>query len=347
VAVVSALPIQATLPDLTTPKATLSRRSILSLYWLIPACLIVVAVDSTIGAPMKRYLPTSPEHWLLFTIFFGTPHIVASSLMLFGITEYRRHYARRILTWSVGIIGTLAVLDLVVNYEVIYAAIAGWTVKHVLGQQFGIGNSLARCRGRLFDAWQWCGFAAGTLSFLVLYRGAHWSHHWIVVARRGVVVLCFVVVCGAFVLSRQIPGTEGRVWLASNTALVLVSALMLLTGYPFFTVLIPRIIHDTTAFKVYEVHERNRARRVRRRTWSRVGFGGGAAVGIAFLLEQVLDRPMVALGGWAGHHMGVALQLAQPASLYIAGFLGLLHYCSEASTWRSGSPYRRHFAMTD
>jgi hypothetical protein len=341
VAVVSAVSVEIDLPDRVDSAATLSRRSVLSLYWLIPSCLAVVGVDTAIGSPLKRFLPTSPEHWLLFTLFFGTPHIVASSLMLFGIAEYRHHYARRLLLWSAAIISTLAVLDFVVSYDVIYALIAGWTVKHVLGQQFGIGNSVARCRGRIFEAWEVCGFAAGTLAFLVLYRGAHWPHRWVTLGRQGVVVLCLLVFGGGLVLLCRTQTRVGRIWIGSNTALVLVSALMLLIGYPFFTVLIPRIIHDTTAFKVYAVHESNRARHLGKNSWRKVAMGGGAACGIAYLLEQALDRPLVSLTSWVGLHV------MHPASLYVAGFLGLLHYCSEASTWRSGSPYRRHFALTD
>ncbi len=340
-AVVSAPSVQIKAPSLTASKASLSRRSVLSLYWLIPICLMVVAVDLVIGSPLKRNLPTSPEHWLLFTLFFGTPHIAASSIMLVGIAEYRRQYARRLLQWSGVIIATLAVLNAVVSYEVIYALIAGWTVKHVLGQQFGIGNSVARCRGPAFHVWQVCGFTAGTLAFLILYRGAHWNHRWVTMGRLGVVVLGACVAATALLLTSRVSSREGRVWVVLNTALVLVSALMILIGYPFFTVLIPRIIHDTTAFKVYALHERNRAVAEGRGVIRALIIGGGAACGLAFLLERVLDRPFVSIGGWFG------LNLSQPASLYIAGFLGLLHYCSEASTWRSGSPYRRHFAMTD
>ncbi len=299
----------------------------------------MVLVDSALGGPLKRALPTSPEHWLLFTVFFGTPHIVASSLLLFGIAEYRRYFATKILTWSAIILASLVLLDAVVSYEVMYALISGWTVKHVLGQQFGIGNSVARCQGRWFTCWQACSFAGGTLAFLVLYRGGHWSHAWYKTGKFGVVVLGLVVLgIGAKLAHEAAPG-DARRWVWSNTALVVVSVLMLLVGYPFFTVLIPRLIHDTTAFMVYGTHERNRALARGRNTLRQLVIGGGAACAIAVLLEQVLDRPMISMANAFG------AELSQPASLYVAGFISLLHYCSEAETWRSGSPYRAHFAM--
>jgi hypothetical protein len=318
----------------------LSRRSILSLYWLVPVVVAIVLGDVAAGSPLQRWLPRSPESWVFFTLFFGTPHIVASSLMLFGIADYRRHYRKQILRWSAAIAIALALLNELVSYDVLYALIAAWTVKHVLGQQFGIGNSVARCSGSMHKAWQWLGLGTGTVAFVTLHRGHHWRPE--LVSRAHVVVWCGVamIVCVGAWLTVRCSTRDGRVWVAANSAMVCVSVVMLLCGYPFFTVLIPRIIHDATAFKVYSVHERNRARsRGRSSGWMLV-CGMGATLLVSALLERILDRPLSQLMALVGVHT------TTPVALYVAGFLGLVHYCSEAVTWRTDSPYRRHFAMT-
>ncbi len=320
--------------------AVLSRRSVLSLYWLIPAVIAIVAIDGAMGSPLQQWLPRSPESWVLFTLFFGTPHIVASSLMLFGIADYRRHFRKQILWWSAGIGAALAVLNAVVSYDVLYALIAAWTVKHVLGQQFGIGNSVARCKGWAFKTWLCAGLATGTLAFVTMHSGSRWDRASLSYAHRAIVVGVAIVVLLGAALAMRCASREGRMWIAANSAVVCVSVLMLLLGYPFFTVLIPRIIHDSTAFMVYSVHERNRATAAGRKPLGLVAVGAAATLLVSLLLERVLNGPVASLLSQVG------VVVTMPTALYIAGFLGLLHYCSEAVTWRSGSPYRAHFSMT-
>lgn len=53
---------------------------------------------------LKEHLPTKPSHFLLFQILFGTPHILASTLVLVGSMAYIKRYQRQLILMTVGII---------------------------------------------------------------------------------------------------------------------------------------------------------------------------------------------------------------------------------------------------
>jgi hypothetical protein len=331
---------EATSPVRLKPVKTLSRRSVLSLYVLIPISLLITGVDQVTGANLKNWLPTSPENWLLFTLFFGTPHIVASNLMLVGIAEYRRLYWRKILKWSALILVALTVLNFVVSYDVVYTLVAGWTVKHVLGQQFGIGNSVAKRSGWPYKMWEVLSLSAGTAAYAVMHLGSGWSTRSVSYVHVGIGVMMAVVLGLGTWMTIRCETNTGRVWMVANTALVLVSVGTLLLGYPFFTVLIPRIIHDSTAFMVYGVHERNRGGSIGHQPLRLPLIGFGLTIAVSLLISRLLDAPVTSIGNSLG------VSLVAPMSLYVAGFLALIHYCSEAVTWKSGAPHRAHFAMS-
>jgi hypothetical protein len=66
---------------------------------------------------------------------------------------------------------------------------------------------------------------------------------------------------------------------------------------------------------------------------------------IAVLLTYLIDRfadPVAQLV--VTPVLGYNLPYA--ASFLIVGYLGMLHYYTEAFTWRQGSPYRQHVALS-
>ena len=64
-------------------KLAVSFRLLLGLYAIIPACLLLQLIDAGfLQGYLKQYLPSSPHHFILFQIVFGTPHIVASAIVM-------------------------------------------------------------------------------------------------------------------------------------------------------------------------------------------------------------------------------------------------------------------------
>src|SRR5665647_117584 len=85
------------LPD--ERKLTVSFRLLLGLYAIIPLCLFLQMADGWFwNGFLREHLPTKPTHFLLFQILFGTPHILASSILLASNTEYLKFYQRNIIS---------------------------------------------------------------------------------------------------------------------------------------------------------------------------------------------------------------------------------------------------------
>jgi len=130
-------------------QLTVSFRLLLGLYAIIPLCLLLQLFDGWFWQGfLQQSLPSSPKQFLLFQIIFGTPHIVASSILLAGNTEYLKFYKLKIILMTVAIITVFGVGSLFIPYKAFYVTVAAWTVYHVLKQQLGVGRSLYRLPDR-------------------------------------------------------------------------------------------------------------------------------------------------------------------------------------------------------
>jgi uncharacterized membrane protein len=122
------------------------------------------------------------------------------------------------------------------------------------------------------------------------------------------------------------------------------SVIMFLAGYPLFAILIPRFLHDLTAFTFYVSHDRNRAIAGKRNVLYRPFPRGKIwwlltlpfiAVGLSAALERGADE---VVNGILDAALGVRID--RPVSLGVVGFLALLHYAFESFTWKRSSPYQ-------
>ena len=92
------------------PRLALSFRGLLSIYAVIPLCLVAVLLDSGLfhGA-LRRALPDSPEDLRLLSVFIVLPHIVASALS-FAEQEYLGFYKQRLFLAVPVVLGAVYVL---------------------------------------------------------------------------------------------------------------------------------------------------------------------------------------------------------------------------------------------
>ncbi len=347
--------------DLTQAGLTTSRepdvephsvpmRKLLQLYLSVPILFAVVAVDWVLlDSQLRSTLRTFPESYLLLALVFGTPHIVASNMSLFSNPDYVHHYRQRILGIAVGILVSLAVLGYLFPRWVLVVLIVGWTVHHVLKQQLGIGNIAARLSGPIFVAWSWVGVACGTLYYSAVLLNPSVSELYLI---RQIVFGGAVIVAALTILLWFQAPESGRIWLVANSAMMIGSSVMFVSGYTLFAVLIPRLAHDVTAYVFYINHETNRLRHGRRsllhRPLSRWLHKQPAAFAIpvasllaAAFLERVAD-------GWLNAVLDsvAGVTLVQPISFGFVGFLGLMHYSFESFTWKGASPYREYVAIS-
>lgn len=330
-------------------RVALPMRGLLAIYAIIPICLALYAVDRlALDGRIRDALPHNPDRLFVYGLLFGWPHIVASNVILFSNGEYRRAYRGRVLIASAIIIAFFGVGSAVLPYEVLAVTAATITIVHVLKQQIGIGAGAARLPGRLYPVWGWTGIATGVVLYNALYLDGALARYAGALDAASLAlaagVLGLAVVCHT-----RIQTGLGRAFLWGNTAMVLVPVAMHATGYDIFALAIPRIIHDTTAFAFYVAHDANRHGAAPRNPIYRVAtrLPGGvywlapvAAVAIAYAIEHHGDRLFHAVTGGA-----FAVSYPDAVSLGLLGYLAMLHYYTEAFTWKAGSPYRRHIAM--
>ncbi len=336
-------------PRAASARLTLSLRGLLGIYAIIPVCALLFAIDRlALGGAIRDALPRNPDHLFVYGLLFGWPHIVASNLILFGNAEYRRAYRTRVLVASAIIVAFFGVGTVVLPYEVLAAVAATITIIHVLKQQIGIGAGAARLAGRLYPLWGWTGIATGVVLYNALYLDGDLDRYAGALDATAY-GLAGVVLALAIACDQRITTGLGRAFLWGNTAMILVPVGLHATGYDIFALAVPRIIHDTTAFAFYVAHDHNRHGAAPANPLYRVAarLPGGVywlapvlAVAVAFLLERHGDRAFHLVTGGA-----LAASYPQIISLGLLGYLAMLHYYTEAFTWKAGSPYRRFIGM--
>lgn len=333
------------------PRVAISARFLLAIYAALPLCALAALLDQLFwGGSLAHALPKNPNRYLAFQLLFGTPHIVASSVILATNRDYFRAYRTRLALLTLLILAFFGAGSLFIPRGVFLAVVGVATVLHVLRQQVGVGKGLCRLRGRLYDAWGWTLVVLGSVIYYPLYSEHELSPGAAELTRGAVWALAALAVALTLACHPRAAAGTGRLYLWANALMVLQSALLYAWGYPFLAILGPRLVHDLTAFTFYVTHDVNRhgarPQNLLYRLAGRLGLGvfwvcPAVAVLLTYLIVRLADP--------------VAQFVAEPvlgygpppaAGFLVAGYLGLLHYYTESFTWREGSPYRRHVALT-
>lgn len=337
-------------PPAEIQTRSVSLRLLLGIYLVLPACALAIAADRLLlGGTLRASLPVSPNRFALFAIFFGTPHIVASNLLLVSHADYRAVFGRRVLVVTALIVAASAIGWALLPFWALYAAVATVTIVHVVRQQIGIAGAAGRISGAAWDGWSVLLVGASVVLYNAIFIPKAFSP-----AALGAVNACLLpasvlLVVLAAAAHRRAPNALARAWLWSNTAMGVAGFAFYGLGYAFFAVLAPRLIHDATAFAFYVVHDRNRdaagSPSALSRAWSRVGVGALAAVPLtAFVLTWFLQTRADGILTWITAHL-IGRRFPGAIAGGFVGYLGLMHYYTEAITWKADSPYRRFVAL--
>ncbi len=335
--------------DSGAPLREISLRTLLWIYLAIPLIAVLILADGAFADQwLRRNLTTVPANYVVLALIFGTPHIVASNLVLITNRDYRKHYRREIMSISAALLVVSVVLGLTLPREALIAIISAWTVTHVVKQQIGIGNSASRLSGPLFKIWTWSGIAVGTLFYNAIFQ-RRFLADWLTEFRWAIGTLSVFVVLLGVGLYHQAPNQLGRLWLSVNTATMSLAGIFYLLDYPFFAILLPRLVHDATAFAIYINHDSNR-----------IGSGSGSWIYKPFGSSPrlaVIALPVAAIVLTAIMQHGAddavnralqtvaSFQIAEPISLGFVGYLSFMHYAFESFTWKGDSPYRRYLKL--
>ena len=293
-------------------------------YFVLPLSLLVVLADIFfMNRTLQETLPNTPNKFFLFTLFFVLPHIVAS-LSTFGEKEYLVHYKNKLgYSFLFSLIVTL--IFVYITPKKAYLAIFGFiTLFHVIGQQFGLNSGFSQVRGKLFLQWKYIGFASATISSSLLYfpegKSINLYYAFIVTNILNLVIfLWWTLKC-----VKESKSDFGKRYFLSNFALLLFTFIFVIIKYPFFAILGPRFVHDTTAFTFYLVHNVNRAQ---------------VAKNILVSPIKKMGIPMLLTFGSA---ILVAFFVNDLNYFGLITFLTIMHYCVESFMWKGQTLHKQY-----
>jgi hypothetical protein len=129
-------------------------------------------------------------------------------------------------------------------------------------------------------------------------------------------------------IAKDSKSPKGTLYLYANLAMLVAVYAFWELGYAVFVIMIPRFVHDITAFYIYAVHDHNRNLQTRHNYIYR---------SFAFASPLILC-PVLAIA------MSAVLE---SYVWFVAPLLiiTLLHYYTESFIWRGDSPHRRQVAF--
>lgn len=226
-------------------------------YAILPVLLILVLVDVLfLHGALQETLPRTPEAFVLYALLFGTPHILASFFSL-ADKDYLTAYGRRL---SVELPLLLIGIGLITYFftSIGILIFVAYTMYHVVYQQAGLSLVFGARFSKAFQAWRVLPVLFITIGHIAVYYPAFlafidgWSGMLL-----SVLVSSFVLL--SFHLYRGIPSVRGKLYFAATSATFAGSYVLYMWGYPLFSILLVRFVHDVTAFIVYATHDHNRA----------------------------------------------------------------------------------------
>jgi hypothetical protein len=341
-------PLSATASGATHARSatalTVSGSLLMALYSIIPACAAVVVIDMLLlnRTLSINYLPSSPEQWLIWAVIFDTPHILAS-FFSFADKEYYRFYRPRLLkalaAFSIAVVLFTMIVPLVLPgpletiLTILFSAfVITYTMYHVLSQQLGVAISMMKIRpGKLYNPFRWCATIAGTFLYALAlvdkdlyFAGVRFGGIVEILAAIFIAITCVL----GYKVAKDSNNRKGVLYLYSNIAMLIAIYAFLELGYGVFVVVVPRFVHDITAFYIYSVHDNNRNLQTRHNYIYRS----------LYFLSPLIVCPVLA----------VVLSAALKQSvLFVTPLLivALLHYYVEGFIWRGDTLHRRQVAF--
>jgi len=314
-------------------KNNISFTSLILPYSIIFFSFVFLVVDHFLFSnSLKKFLPSSPEKLVVFQIFFITPHIIASSVTLID-REYIKYYRSKL---PIAII--LFLIPFVfMNFK--SAAFTGaviwaiWTIYHVIHQQFGIGKMFLRSTHHtLYKGFTFLGLTTAILIFFSVYKKFGLFSDNITLF----FLFCFITV-GIFIVQTE-QNKKGRVYVLLNILLITSGYIFYNQLLPFFIILIPRIIHDCTAFYFYSKHDTNRNKTKNHNLIYR-------------LFRKIVPIHSPIMTPVLGIMIAFPLTYSKTFSVFnstaLTIFFGitLVHYYTEGFMWKNGSIHRQQLSI--
>jgi hypothetical protein len=196
----------------------------------------------------------------------------------------------------------------------------------------------------------WLSIAAGILIYLGIFLKNGLDAHQAAEIRQATAILSVALVLATGLSQRYVATPNGKWFLWSNTLLILSSFYLYVRQYYFFAILVPRLVHDATAYIFYITHDYNKHRQQPQNWIYRLARRYGVHYFIvlpliSFSLAFVLQGYGDAAVSWAAHRL-FGMEISKAVTLGLLGYLGLMHYYTDSFTWKGDSPYRKFISFT-
>ncbi len=332
-------------------KLAVSFNLILRLYLIIPLCFLVYLADGFFwGHYLQSSLPSSPTHFLLFQILFGTPHIVASAILLSSNKEYLQFYKLKLISMTAIIIVVFGIGSLYIPNKILYITTACWTVYHVFKQQHGIAKGVCRLPAWAFYWLLLLSVSAGISIYIGVFLKNSLDVQQIVWVKLVAGVLTIGLILSSVLCQRYVKTRFGKTFLWSNTLLIVSSFYFYTQQYYFLAILVPRLIHDATAYVFYVTHDYNKHHQKPQNSIYK--FAKKCHLHI-FIILPLLSFTLTYLLQAYGDEMVNTIsktffdtEFRKAITLGVIGYLSLMHYYTESFTWQAGSPLRQYIRFT-
>ncbi len=311
--------------------------TLLAIMFTVPFAAILALSDQLFfKASVYGFMNAQPKEIAYWAAILSMPHIVAS-LVTFADKEYIQHY-RKPLTH-----GLLISLGLGFGLPFIFGpmgtlfVMAFYTMYHNLMQQYGITLMMLRQPpNNDFIIWKWLTIVPAGLTYLVLLGGDNpviAEYQDLAVYVLGACL--FIAAFFGFRFAQEVmkkPNSKTALTYFIFTGIELyVCFFLIISGYVLLATLVPRIVHDLTAFWIYMVHDQNRnADKVRNPVYA---------------LPKKIGIPPVLLCVPISLAISYFLIFSRE-NLYALSMvviaLNFMHYYMESYMWKRGTPHRQY-----
>lgn len=236
----------------------ISKKFLKYYYSIIPLSLLLIIYDQLfLGSYLQDYLPKSPNEYFYFTLVFVLPHIIAS-LLTFGDKSYFLYYKNNLIKYVFGALILTSIFIYFTPHNIYLALFGLMTLFHVIGQQFGLNAAFSGVRDKNYLIWKYLGFSIASLASVLIFFPAqkNLNMYYGIIYTNSTLLVVFAIF--TFLCVTKSNSKFGKDYFLLNFLLILFVFVFILIGYSFFAILLPRVVHDLTAFNFYIVHNKNR-----------------------------------------------------------------------------------------
>lgn len=315
-------------------KISINPRVLLAIYAVMPLSLVFMAIDSLIlDGSIRQVLPVDPRVYAWFILLFMVPHIFAS-FFSFADKEYFNHYKGRLLRGAqIAVILGIFLPALTGATVLPILVFATYTMIHVFAQQSGVSKSLMRNAASSHVYWQWLGTAMAAVIYAYLLLPVPWLGNILNGQRSvlliGATLLFIVYTLLALDIARQSRTKLGKIYFFGSHSMPILGALYIVAGYPIIALIVPRIIHDLTAYAFYITHDTNRFVKTRSN--------------LIYKVTSKLKLPVYIASPIVSIALSFAIAKFNSATLaIILTCVFFLHYYTESMIWKRDTLHRMH-----